>query len=936
MTQSPRTKHAIVVAALCAMSGLTAAAPDGKAARFYENALTRYEQHDVRGAIIQLKNALQIDRGLLPVHVLLGKALLANGEAAAAEVAFHEALRLGVNRAEVIVPLAQAAIAQGKQKQVLDDPRYSVGALPVATRGALLLQRSAAASDMGDVAEALRAIDEARTANPNSADVWLAEVPVRIRARQFEQAGVAAGKALGLDSNNANAWYQRGAVLHVQGDRSGALGAYDRALKIDAGHVESRVSRAGLALDSGQLAEAARDVAELRRRSPKEPRGAYLRALLAERDGQHAEARAALQQVTALIDPVQIDFIRYRPQVLMLGGLAHFGLGEREKAKPYLETYQRVHGPSAVSKLLAQVYLGENNVDRAIEMLEGYLRVQPGDTQALALLASSQMSQGRHARATALMQQALATRESPELRTALGLSLLGGGQSASAIGELESALQKDPRQTQAGAALVGLYLQQGRMEKALATANGLVTQQPANAGFVNLLGIARARSGDAAGARAAFEQAVQIDPRFTAPRLQLARLDIEAGADEAAVARIGALLQHDEKNVDALMAMAHLNERRQRPTEARRWLEKAAAVSPSNELRPGLALVDFNMRSRQPAAALASARALEAKAPSDLGVLLALARAQLAASDAAGARSTLANATRIAAFDAKLQLEIAGLQGLAGNWSGAAYSLQKSLAAEPDFLPAQAMMAEIELRQGDVEKAEQRARQIAQRKPRAAIGFSLIGDIALARGQTAAAIESYRRAHQMEPTTATLLRLFEASTTQPAAAKSGFAQAEQWIKHHPKDRAVQHALADAYARTGNLTAARAGYEKLIELDPNDAAALNNLANILIDRNDSTALKFADRAMTLDPANADLIDTAGWAAFRAGQPDRALQLLRDARLREPGKPEIRYHLAAVLAHVGRRQEAREEIEAALAIGRSFEQTAAAETLRNGLR
>ena len=51
--------------------------------------MLRYERQDIEGAIIQLKNALQIDKRMLPVQVLLGKALLANGQAVAAEVAFN-------------------------------------------------------------------------------------------------------------------------------------------------------------------------------------------------------------------------------------------------------------------------------------------------------------------------------------------------------------------------------------------------------------------------------------------------------------------------------------------------------------------------------------------------------------------------------------------------------------------------------------------------------------------------------------------------------------------------------------------------------------------------------------------------------------------------------------------------------------------------------
>ena len=101
----------VASATLIVLAAAPAAAADARASRFYEDALARYEKQDLAGAIIQLKNALQIDRNMLPVHVLMGKALLQNGEAVAAEVALTEALRLGVNRAEVVMPLAQAFVA---------------------------------------------------------------------------------------------------------------------------------------------------------------------------------------------------------------------------------------------------------------------------------------------------------------------------------------------------------------------------------------------------------------------------------------------------------------------------------------------------------------------------------------------------------------------------------------------------------------------------------------------------------------------------------------------------------------------------------------------------------------------------------------------------------------------------------------------------------
>lgn len=925
---------AALACALSAGVASAADAPGASASRFYEDALLRFDKRDLPGALIQLKNALQADKNLLPAHVLRGRVLLAQSDIAGAEAALAEALRLGVNRAEVAVPLARAIMLQGRPKEVLNDPRFALAGLPASVQIQLLVMQAQAASDLDETRIALRAIDDARAIDPSAIETWLAEVPIRIRSRQFAEATAAIDKALSLKPDLAEAHYQRASVLHVQGERQGALAAYAKALALDPLHAEARIARAGLLVDSGMAAEAAPAVDDLLARTPSEPRAIYLKAVLASRAGDRATAQAALRKVTGVLDPLPVEMMRYRSQLLLVNALAHHDLGEPEKATPLLEIFQRGQPGSPAAKLLAQMYMAEQKADAAADVLDAYLRLQPGDAQALALLASAQLARGRHAKAASLMQEALRTRDAPEFHAVLGISQLKAGQIAGALSSLETAHRKDPKQLQAGFALAMLHLQSREPAKALAVAQTLEKAHPRNAGLANLIGLAKSMARDSAGARGAFERALQLDPSLVDAKLNLARLDVAARAYDKADARLVALSKEDEANAEVMFELAHVSELRGRTEDALNWLQKAAARDGDMGLRAGLALIDFHIRKGRFDAAQAAGRQLNSARPDNVAVLLAVARTELAVRDAAAARATLSQAARLANFGPVAQVEIASLQVMAGNLAGASYSLDKALAADPNHVPARVMQAEVLARQGDYAQSDQRLREVIKAHPKSVMAHSVQGTSYLARGQAAPAVESFRRAHQAQPSTQTLMQLFDAMVPQDKAGAVSLAR--QWIQTQPRDQRVRSALAEFHVRGGDYRSARALYEEVLRLAPNDIAALNNLANVQMRLGDKAALATAERALALQPASAIVLDTAGWAAHLAGQHERALQLLRDARLRDPGRPVIRFHLATVLAKAGRHAEARDELHAALKDGRRFDGDDEAQALLRSLK
>ena len=73
---------------------------------------------------------------------------------------------------------------------------------------------------------------------------------------------------------------------------------------------------------------------------------------------------------------------------------------------------------------------------------------------------------------------------------------------------------------------------------------------------------------------------------------------------------------------------------------------------------------------------------------------------------------------------------------------------------------------------------------------------------------------------------------------------------------------------------------------------------------------------AEQALRLEPDNAFYAGTLGWILVEKGETASGLRYLREARLRRPESGEIRFRLAFALAKSGRKQEAKEELAAAL--------------------
>jgi tetratricopeptide (TPR) repeat protein len=118
-------------------------------------------------------------------------------------------------------------------------------------------------------------------------------------------------------------------------------------------------------------------------------------------------------------------------------------------------------------------------------------------------------------------------------------------------------------------------------------------------------------------------------------------------------------------------------------------------------------------------------------------------------------------------------------------------------------------------------------------------------------------------------------------------------------------------------RFGRLDILEADLSRVIELDPDNADALNALGYTLTDQTDrhEEALELIEKALTIKPDEAAFLDSMGWVQYRLNNYDLALTYLRRA-FELFLNDEIAAHLGEVLWVVGDRTEANQVWEKGL--------------------
>jgi len=113
-----------------------------------------------------------------------------------------------------------------------------------------------------------------------------------------------------------------------------------------------------------------------------------------------------------------------------------------------------------------------------------------------------------------------------------------------------------------------------------------------------------------------------------------------------------------------------------------------------------------------------------------------------------------------------------------------------------------------------------------------------------------------------------------------------------------------------YERQKQRDAAEKEFRKILELNPDNAGALNYIGYMLADANVrlEESLALINKALDRDPGNGAYLDSLGWAQYRLGRLDEAERNLRRAVDKTPRDPTVHDHMADVLMKQAKVKEA----------------------------
>lgn len=901
-----------------ALSSSASFANDPLALRYYEDAVSRFNQNDLGGAEIQLKNALQRDPSQLPARILMGRLQLAQGNAQQAEEELQLAEQLGADRVLLALPLTQARNRQGKYAVVIEQLVPTL--YPLDMQPDLWVELGIARFNTKDKDGAVIAFEQALSIQPlhQKAMVALAQVP--LSEGNYAEALRRADNAIANDSEDTQAWFLRGSALHALGKPVDAAEAYGRARDLDPDNAPAGLGEAAALIDSGKNALAIAVLEDMRSKFPLMVEVQFLLSQQYRQLGRDEDAKEAITAVSDLIEPIAVESLVSNPPLLRLAGAIAAENDQLERAYKAVSLYLDQRSDDiAARKLMARI---ANRMDKPREAKRALVPIVSNgqaDAETLALLGDTNAKLGDYLAAESYYREAISNYQGgAALIGRLGAMQYRRGLRERAMETFEEAIDEHRGYVPTGISLYAamVNMAEGRLDAARAITDTLVEREPGNPIVANLQAALMIMQGDDTQAEAILRELLRQDPTFMPARYNLAKVYALTQREDLARSELARLLAEDPEDKRALLQTARLARSVGDTVAAEQSLKKILEIDRANAI-PAVELVDLYIRTNRPAEAAAVASDLTQALPNSPLSHHLLGRVQVFQGDTEGAKANLRKAAQFAGDDRRWLLSIARFQSQAGAHKDAEISIRRALINQSDNVQARIQLARVLFRQGNLASAQEQVDQILKAESNSVYALALLGDIQMAQRSFADAAVSYEKAYEIATFPQVAISRFRARTLA-GDSETALNELIGTLDTFPSHAPIVRAVAERLHQLDRVEEAHSYYSRLIELKPDDAHAHNNLS-ILLNRSDSeSAFKAARRAYELAPTDPSILDTYGWALVQIGELEKGLALLRESVARDGRSAFARYHLGVALEEYGSAREARRQIEEALSL------------------
>lgn len=746
-----------------------------------------------------------------------------------------------------------------------------------------------------------------------------------IQAGDFMKARQALRNILRIDPKDAAALFRYAEVDEQDRNWLGALARYERVLDLEPNHEQALIKVGKYSLQSRDDDKVQEVVRKLLALHPEHVPARALQLALRAEEGRLNEALRLAEDLVA-DHPTDPD-----ATILMAALYAELDQVDRAEA-PLLKAWGAHPNNVDVLSALAMVSEQSENVSRAAVFLRRLVDAEPEIYDHVVKLALFHDRHQAFEEAEQELQNAIERHPESEVRHLVLASFLAHRRG---FRHAEKALQDGGHVTHGGPclqlALAQLYERHGLRGQARRLYDRLADQSPSRASGLQArvqLAALNWDDGKPDMARAQLDAVLERDPRHVGALLLHGRMALHHGAVQEAIGAARTLV-HD--HVDLAEAHALLGQAYMLEGElglAHESLERAASLDP-RLYRTHLTLGILEASAGSPLNAQRRLQELLDQDRAQAGLFHDILNTEARGQGWGIPREPLGCYPQLTVRTVPTSLAFGTgvLDHMGDQWDEAARILDRAVATHPREPEPLFALTRVQIQRG--RRAEIRARldQILYEEPRHPYAHGLLGELLLLEGELTVAERELETATRLHPAWSTPWVNWAALMLTRRQVHSAEGILLHGLDANPRSVELRTLLASSFTQRGHIERAVEEYEAILQFNPKNLLAANNLAATLADfrADDPTSLAralalsqgFEDRA-----PNPFFLDTLGWVHLRMGHHDEAIRLINRAVRQAPLHPILNYHLGIAHYEAGHQEAARHYLDKALSAQRTF--------------